>query len=117
MSYGNLTTDTTTKAGTRTGPAFVVPAADPLTPLERKLLEENRHLRRECGRLWLLAHTPAERQKFLLDRLDRVAELEAADERGDLDAYYARVLASFDRSLDDLRAPIPIRPTQGRKAA
>lgn len=93
-----------TKAGSRSGPAFGV--ADPLTPLERRLLTENRRLTRECSRLWLKAFTPADRQEFLLGRLDRVAELIAADERGDLGDYYARVLETFNRSMDDTRQPV-----------
>lgn len=95
-----------TKAGSHQGPAFGVSNADPLTPLERYLLAENRRLKRECGRLWLKAFTPKERQEYLLARLDRVAELIAADERGDLDGYYARVLETFSRSMDDTRQPV-----------
>lgn len=97
------------EAGTRsTGPAFGVPNADPLTPLERCLLAENRKLKRECGRLWLKAFTPADRQEYLLGRLDRVVELVAADERGELDeaGYYERILETFNRSLDDTRQPV-----------
>jgi hypothetical protein len=98
---------TSQEAGTRsTGPAFGVPNADPLTPLERYLLAENRKLKRECGRLWLKAFTPADRQEYLLARLDRVAELIAADERGELDDYYERVIETFNRSLDDTRQPV-----------
>lgn len=93
-----------TKAGSHQGPAFVV-AADPLTPSFRDLLEENRRLRRECGRLWLKAFAPKERQEFLLARLDRVAELEALDERGDINDYMRRVIATFDQSMTDTRKP------------
>ena len=92
------------EAGSHQGPAFVV-AADPLTPSFRDLLEENRRLRRECGRLWLKAFAPKERQEFLLARLDRVAELEALDERGDINAYMSRVMAMFDESMNDIRKP------------
>lgn len=93
-----------TKAGSHQGPAFVV-AADPLTPTFRDLLDENRRLRRECGRLWLKAFAPKERQEFLLTRLDRVAELEALDERGDINDYMRRVIATFDQSMTDTRLP------------
>lgn len=94
-----------TKAGSQEGPAFAVPAADPLTPSFRELLDENKRLRRECGRLWLKAFAPKERQEFLLARLDRVAELEALDERGDIDDYMRRVMATFDESMNDIRKP------------
>lgn len=106
MTHRNVTQ--ITKAGSHQGPAFGVPTADPLTPFTRRLLEENRKLKRECGRLWLKAFAPKERQEYLLARLDRVAELIAADERGELDenGYYARVLETFSRSLDDTRQPV-----------
>lgn len=95
------------EAGTRsTGPAFVGPIADPLTPLERRLLTENRRLTRECGRLWLKAFTPKDRQDYLLSRLDRVVELEAMDERGDLEEYWSRIYETFSRSMDDVRQPV-----------
>lgn len=103
-----MTPDTlnTTTAGSHSGPAVVV--ADPLTPTTRALLDEVRHLRRECGRLWLRAYTPKDRQEFLLARLDRVADLEAADERGDLDAYYQRIITSFSASMNDIREPVDV---------
>lgn len=107
-SYAIVTPNSTTnntKAGSHQGPAFVV-AADPLTPSFRDLLEENRRLRRECGRLWLKAFAPKERQEFLLTRLDRVAELEALDERGDINDYMSRVMATFDESMNDIRRPV-----------
>jgi len=103
MSSASATDSNDQTAGPDTGPAVVV--ADPLTPTFRALLNENKRLRREAGRLWLKAHTPAERHEFLLARLDRVAELEAADERGDLATYYDRVLASFEASMADIRKP------------
>lgn len=98
---------TSQEAGTRsTGPASVVPAADPLTPLERELLAENRRLTRRCGQLWIKAFTPTEQQDYLLSRFDRVVELEAMDERGDLAEYWSRIYETFSRSMDDVRQPV-----------
>lgn len=104
MTHRNVTQ--ITKAGSQSGPAFGVPTADPLTPLERELLTEVRRLTRRCGQLWIKSFTPAEQQDYLLSRFDRVVELEAMDERGDLEAYWTRIYETFSRSMDDVRLPV-----------
>lgn len=96
------------EAGSHSGPASVVPAADPLTPTFRMLLADLREQRRANGRLWLRAFAPRDRQDFLIDRLEQAAELESLDERGDLDGYWLRVIRRFSDSMNDPRQRVDI---------
>lgn len=91
-----------------------LPVADPLPPSTRALLDEVQRLRaaieeleRECGRLWLRAFAPKERQKFLLDRLDRAAEIMSA--AGSIDDYLDAALELYCESLADVRKPVRAR--------
>lgn len=97
------------KAGTSKVPAFVV--ADPLTPTFRLMLNELREQRRANGHLWLRAFAPKDRVEFLLNRLDDVAVLTAANERGELTDYFDQLIADFDASLFDVRQPVDL-PTR-----
>ncbi len=87
------------------------PAADPLSPSTRvlvgevqRLRGENEELKRECGRLWLRAFSPKDRQKFLLDRFDRAAEILA--DAGRIDDHLDAAWELFCASLADVRKPV-----------
>ncbi|MBG9887050.1 hypothetical protein ABE10_11025 [Bacillus toyonensis] len=76
--------------------------------------DEIRALRVERDRYWLLAFGEKERRQFLLDRLDRAAEL--AD-RPDVDDVLDEAWQIYLASLDNLREPVrlPAPTTEDRK--
>lgn len=65
-------------------------------------------LHRECSRLWLAAFGDRERREYLLDRLDRAAEL--AD-RDDVDDVLDETWRIYCESLIKVREPVQLNPT------
>lgn len=77
--------------------------------------EEVHRLRVEADRQWLIAQPSAERREYLLERLDQAARLA---NRPDVDDVLDEAWRVYVASLDTLREPIRLTPTEhGRKAA
>lgn len=58
----------------------------------------------DADRLWLRSFTPADRHEYLLDRLDKAAEL-TAQNIGASEDFLEGVLRNYFESLDGIREP------------
>ncbi|AQY01608.1 hypothetical protein [Microbacterium foliorum] len=66
-------------------------------------------LKIDADRLWLRAFGDSDRQQYLLDRLDRAADLA---NRPDVDDVLDEAWQIYLASLDNIREPIRLTPTQ-----
>ncbi|GAA4191952.1 hypothetical protein GCM10022219_11550 [Microbacterium oryzae] len=111
------------------GAAFVAPAADPrptgvvafLLEEIRRLQAENRTLRIEVDRWWLLAQKPDDRRDVVLARLDHAAEVvDSAEVDDHLFAAYREWISTLHDSPEAVRSgPQPGAQDRGplRRAA
>lgn len=79
------------------------------------MADEVNQARHEADRLWLLALPEDDRRAYLLDRLDRAADLA---NRPDVDDILDETWRIYCASLDNIREPVTLTTTEhGKKAA